>query len=63
MQLEVSFLASTFLEVRGLERITFNNVSHDLVWQCKKNMDDMLFVEAVIFFLYSIFTKRLISIE
>jgi hypothetical protein len=36
MQLEASFLAFAFSNVRGLKRIIFNNVSHDLVWKCKK---------------------------
>jgi hypothetical protein len=62
MQLEASFLAFTFSKVRGLERITFNNVSHDFIWQCRRRkMDDMLFVQTISFFLYLINTTKYVS--
>jgi len=62
MQLETSFLASTFSKVRGLKNITFNTVSHDLVWQYKKNKDDMSFVQAI-FLKNLINTRRSVLID
>jgi hypothetical protein len=42
--------------VRRLERITFNNVSQDLVWKCRKKtwMTCYLFKQFVFFFIRSI---------
>jgi hypothetical protein len=54
-------MASTFSKVKGLKRIIFNNVSHDLVWQCKKKMDDMLLVQAIYLVLSLISIMRFIS--